>query len=227
MTIDEYYELAMRTKNRSGVSSLPDLAVDALGLAGEAGELLDILRSIDCGNRDGHTLDDIKKEAGDVLWYIASACHTLGLSLSEIADSLWFDWDYCPEPTPVFGTGSAVGNATGLTVSCCKIADVVKKNLGHGRSLDIREVEDILGDCVLQVYEVAHDFCMSMEIVAEANIEKLRKRYPNGFNTADSIAKADEVPVFDLHGTEGRMVPNAPGLPLYNAEQDDTKGDDQ
>lgn len=60
----------------------------ALGLAGEAGEVEEKLKKI---LRDDHGLVsdknkvEIKKELGDVLWYLAQLCDCLGISLEDCA----------------------------------------------------------------------------------------------------------------------------------------------
>lgn len=58
----------------------------ALGLAGEAGEVCDLLKK-HWGH--GHDLDreKLKKELGDVLWYVAALAAQFGLTLEEVAAS--------------------------------------------------------------------------------------------------------------------------------------------
>ncbi len=58
--------------------------ITALGLAGEAGEVADYLKKV---YGHGHTLDEakLKKELGDVLWYLADMCTKFDFSLNEVA----------------------------------------------------------------------------------------------------------------------------------------------
>lgn len=60
------------------------VAVACMGLAGEAGEVVDYLKKW-VGH--GHDIDKehVKKELGDVLWYVSEIATALGLSLQEIA----------------------------------------------------------------------------------------------------------------------------------------------
>lgn len=55
-----------------------------LGLTGEAGEVANKVKKV---MRDGKALDldDIKKEIGDVLWYVAGLCTVTGIPLEEVA----------------------------------------------------------------------------------------------------------------------------------------------
>ena len=66
------------------------LTYPTMGLVGEAGEVAEKVKKIyrDHGGvvSDAHR-DDIKKELGDVLWYVAQLAHELGLSLSDVAKS--------------------------------------------------------------------------------------------------------------------------------------------
>ena len=56
----------------------------ALGVAGEAGEVAEIIKK---GFRPGKTVDveHLKEEIGDVLWYLAVLADTYDLDLEEIA----------------------------------------------------------------------------------------------------------------------------------------------
>ncbi len=56
----------------------------ALGLAGEAGEVIDLMKK-EIGH--GHPADPLKVavELGDVLWYVANLADAYGLSLSDVA----------------------------------------------------------------------------------------------------------------------------------------------
>ncbi len=60
-----------------------------LGLAGETGEVCEKLKKT-LRDHGGLMSDDrkaaLKKELGDVLWYLATLCTELGLSLQDVAE---------------------------------------------------------------------------------------------------------------------------------------------
>ncbi len=87
MNFREYQEAAGSTAlypNR-----LENLEYPTLGLAGEAGEVANVVKKI---QRDfgGEITDEIrtrlKDELGDVLWYISACADELGITLTEIAE---------------------------------------------------------------------------------------------------------------------------------------------
>lgn len=78
-----YQVAAMRTKAK-GLPFEADLAVLALGLAGEAGEVAEKVKKF---LAHGHKMDvdAVGEELGDVLWYLAVMAKRLGLDLGEVA----------------------------------------------------------------------------------------------------------------------------------------------
>lgn len=84
--------------------------------------------------------------------------------------------------------------ALGIAGEAGECADLVKKHIGHGHPLDRDKLVKELGDVLWYVAGLAHEVGASLEQVAQANVEKLRLRYPNGFTTADSLARRDVAP---------------------------------
>lgn len=82
LTADAYQKEALRTE--SGMSKkYPRLLNGLMGLNGEAGECIDILKK---HYFQGHDLDKehLAKELGDVAWYLAVSADALGYNLSTI-----------------------------------------------------------------------------------------------------------------------------------------------
>lgn len=81
--IDAYQSAAVATMSKEPDDLKTRLAICALGLTGEAGEVADHVKK-HLGH--GHDLDveKIIKEIGDVIWYAAVMAHVLGVKLSEV-----------------------------------------------------------------------------------------------------------------------------------------------
>tara|TARA_Y100000593_G_scaffold1406_1_gene2855 strand:+ start:3880 stop:4182 length:303 start_codon:yes stop_codon:yes gene_type:complete len=77
MTFDEYQVKAKQTAIYDHPVIYP-----TLGLCGESGEVAEKVKK---HLRDGTSLDELKKELGDVLWYLASIASDLNISLNDIA----------------------------------------------------------------------------------------------------------------------------------------------
>lgn len=87
----KYPALSFRVRDGSGAyTEYVDYVYPALGLAGEAGEVADKVKKL-IRDKDGEVsekdVEAIKKELGDVLWYLAVLADELGLKLSEVADA--------------------------------------------------------------------------------------------------------------------------------------------
>ena len=82
LSANEYQKKAMVTLN-PGLSKHDVLLNGVMGLCGEAGECIDIVKK---HLHQGHELDREKlcKELGDVAWYLAETAYALGLSLEEV-----------------------------------------------------------------------------------------------------------------------------------------------
>jgi NTP pyrophosphatase (non-canonical NTP hydrolase) len=83
MFMSDYQKMSKRTLNLEGVHS-EQLTNMALGVAGEAGEVVDHIKK---HVFHGHDLNDdkVKEELGDLLFYVAGVATMLGYDLDEIA----------------------------------------------------------------------------------------------------------------------------------------------
>lgn len=86
MTLDEYQKQALKTAIHHP-DALMDKTIWAMGISGEAGEVLEKWKKIVAykdGKISGEDIHELAKELGDVVWYIALLAHSLDLSLDEI-----------------------------------------------------------------------------------------------------------------------------------------------
>lgn len=79
----------------------------------------------------------------------------------------------------------------GLNGEAGEVADLIKKALYHSAPLDVKKVLLELGDVLWYVAFMAHSLGVSLEDVMEININKLTKRYPDGFSAEASAARVD------------------------------------
>ncbi len=82
--------------------------------------------------------------------------------------------------------------ALGLNGEAGEIADHIKKVMFHGHPLDgatrdkiAKEIGDILWYCAL----AARGIGLGLSEVATMNVEKLKKRYPEGFSSERSLSR--------------------------------------
>ena len=80
-----------------------------------------------------------------------------------------------------------INGVMGLCGESGEAIDIVKKWLAQGHELDQEKLAKELGDIAWYLAETATALDLSLEDIFEANIEKLRKRYPEGFDTQRSI----------------------------------------
>jgi len=83
MNLTDYQELAARTRNPK-MTHTEHLTNGGLGVAGEAGEVANKVKKI-VHHRHFNEIGALWEELGDVLWYLADLCTTLGVSLDTVA----------------------------------------------------------------------------------------------------------------------------------------------
>jgi NTP pyrophosphatase (non-canonical NTP hydrolase) len=86
ISLDKFMKLHPDTP--ADVKLLLAVAYDGLGL-GEAGEVQGKIKKIirhNGGIITAEHIEAIKKETGDLLWYIASICDNLGITLEDVAN---------------------------------------------------------------------------------------------------------------------------------------------
>ena len=80
----DYAEYAKEVQRTCSIEDRRELlTLTALGIAGEAGEVVDMLKKV---LYHAHELDTpaLCKEVGDLLWYMTLLCETVGLTLDDV-----------------------------------------------------------------------------------------------------------------------------------------------
>lgn len=80
-----------------------------------------------------------------------------------------------------------INGVMGLCGESGEVIDLVKKHLHQGHELNKDEVIKELGDVAWYIAEIAYALDVELETVLKLNIEKLKKRFPNGFDKNKSI----------------------------------------
>lgn len=75
-----------------------------------------------------------------------------------------------------------LNGAMGLGGECGECIDIVKKHVFHGHRLDRAHLAEELGDVLWYVAVAADAIGYPLGEVAEINVKKLRRRYPDGFD---------------------------------------------
>ena len=84
-----------------------------------------------------------------------------------------------------------INGVMGLCGESGEAIDIVKKWLAQGHELDKEKLAKELGDICWYLAETATALGLSLEDIMSANIEKLKKRYPEGFDTDRSVNRTE------------------------------------
>lgn len=83
--------------------------------------------------------------------------------------------------------GHLFNGVLGLAGEAGECADLLKKHYYQDGRLFVDDLEDELGDVLWYVAETAKALGLTLEEVAARNVEKLKKRYPEGFEAERSL----------------------------------------
>lgn len=82
-----------------------------------------------------------------------------------------------------------INSVMGLCGESGECIDIVKKWLAQGHELNRDKLIDELGDVAWYLAEAATALGVSLESVLQHNVDKLKARYPQGFDSAKSITR--------------------------------------
>ncbi len=85
-----------------------------------------------------------------------------------------------------------INGVMGLCGESGEAIDIVKKWLAHGHALDKDKLIKELGDIAWYLAETAAALDVDLETVLAQNLEKLRQRYPDGFDPRLSLHRDKE-----------------------------------
>lgn len=111
MSLNDFQRQASSTAIYPGQGEIAGLVYATLGMAGEAGEVANVVKKV---LRDDNSLLSPAKRArvadelGDVLWYAASVADELGISFEEIASGVLAKLNARKDAGTIGGSGDKV-----------------------------------------------------------------------------------------------------------------------
>lgn len=168
------------------------LGTAGLGLAGEAGEIANLVSQLRPGIRK--MPDELRQkvidELSDIVWYVAFAStNVVKFPFEHLYDEV--------EPTPHSDSSFCLKEGyVQLMAGCGGFADVVKKLLFHGKPYTdeiqsdlIKKLKHIMANVVTLARDVGK---VGMQDVIDHNIKKLSERYKTlEFTTAEFLKKEE------------------------------------
>lgn len=114
----------------------------------------------------------------------------------------------CPQPPAIDRLAASqqtplLHAVIGISGEAGELAGAVEGWLWYGKGLDVENVKEELGDLLWYVAEACNALGLSMESVMEANIRKLRTRYPDRY-TDSAAANRNLQAEKDALNAEGR-----------------------
>ena len=85
-----------------------------------------------------------------------------------------------------------INGVMGLCGEAGEVIDIVKKHLAQGHELTREQLIKELGDVAWYLAETATALDVSLEDVLRKNIEKLERRYPDGFEKERSVNRQEK-----------------------------------
>lgn len=97
------------------------------------------------------------------------------------------DWSYLNTRRKIFPDAGAILNAClGLSGEVGEFNDLIKKAIFHEKPLDNQHAKKELGDILWYVSLMCTGFGWDLDEVLQINIDKLKARYPDGFDIEKS-----------------------------------------
>jgi hypothetical protein len=176
MNYNMYQSGAVRTAIYPGTMVYP-----ILGLCGEVGELIAAINKDRYSGEASDNLDDVKKEIGDVLWYVANIAEDMSTLFSEVMGQKNFG--VCLE------TWNIDDALIELPIQAGVVAENIKKAIrdddgavSHARGRNI-----LASLCLIVTWleRLCSGFGATLEECAQLNLDKLRSRAERGVIKGD------------------------------------------
>lgn len=179
LSLDKYQQLAQRTSPDDGHDKIDN---GILGLIGETGELVDEYKKWQYQSEMATPLpaERFAEELGDVLWYLAELASGMGRNLSSISNLEFSELTRKAAKRSADRTMRAL--VVGLSARSISLARAIQLNDAKRAAAQLRMM--LVGSGRL-AFAIGYD----LEMIAQMNIRKLQKRYPNGFDAEISMRR--------------------------------------
>lgn len=164
----EYNEALAPWAKKNGQDMPLELAM--LGVAGEVGEVCDLVKKAMWHGKTGFE-GDMLKELGDVLWYLDKVAERSGAKLENL---------FVKNTFAVLDATAVIAKEKFSVVEMCRslssLAGTITDN-NVGECLR----REALRQAAIVVAHIGGFYGFTLSQICEANVAKLRARYPNGF----------------------------------------------
>jgi NTP pyrophosphatase (non-canonical NTP hydrolase) len=111
----------------------------------------------------------------------------------------------------------------GIAGEAGEVADLIKKVVFHNHVIDKQNICKELGDVLWYISQIASLSGLTLEEIAETNINKLKERYPEGFSTERSINRKEYshyklLNKIDYENYIGDILPLKDFIDTYNVQ---------
>lgn len=83
---------------------------------------------------------------------------------------------------PTIDIGGILNGCLGLSGEVGEFNDMVKKWIFHEKPMDTDHAQKEMGDVLWYIAMICHSFGWNMDDIMQKNIDKLKARYPDGFD---------------------------------------------
>lgn len=194
VTLDDYERAVQRTAPQAQVH-YQRLVNFWLGLAGESGEVLDWIKKVKF-HGTAPVREQLVGELGDLLWYVTAFANELGFSLIDVFSFPATD-SHRWEDVDARLTGGAIDKKryqndaylftalVGLQTEVAKLGRALKSSEPRA------ELLSVLHALVQHTAVIMGHFDITFTECVRANVDKLLRRYPDGFSHSASRARVD------------------------------------
>lgn len=89
----------------------------------------------------------------------------------------------CNDNLMICDVGGILNACLGLSGEVGEFNDMIKKWIFHEKECDIKHLKKELGDIMWYIAMMCHSLNWDMDEIMQMNIDKLKARYPEGFDT--------------------------------------------